>query len=71
MVSFNNKNNFDLYLKKIILFRNGFLVYVILIKRIKLFIKFFMDIFDDEDEGYTADDILKFSGIKNNTFIWP
>ena len=40
-------------------------------KKNKIVYKIFHGYFDDEDEGYTADDILKFSGIRNNTFIWP
>ena len=40
-------------------------------KKNKIVYKIFHGYFDDEDEGYTVDDILKFSGIRNNTFIWP
>lgn len=34
-------------------------------------IKIFHDYFEGEKSIYTSDDILRFSGIKNSTFIWP
>ena len=34
-------------------------------------IKIFHDYFEEEDILYTGDDILRFNGIKNSTFIWP
>ena len=71
MVSFNNKNNFDLYLKRLFFLGMGSQGICYLDKKNKIVYKIFHGYFDDEDEGYTADDILKFSGIKNNTFIWP
>lgn len=71
MVSFNNKNNFDLYLKRLFFLGMGSQGMCYLDKKNKIVYKIFHGYFDDEDEGYTADDILKFSGIKNNTFIWP
>lgn len=71
MVSFNNKNNFDLYLKRLFFLGIGSQGICYLDKKNKIVYKIFHGYFDDEDEGYTADDILKFSGIRNNTFIWP
>ena len=71
MVSFNNKNNFDLYLKRLFFLGMGSQRMCYLDKKNKIVYKIFHGYFDDEDEGYTADDILKFSGIRNNTFIWP
>ena len=71
MVSFNNKNNFDLYLKRLFFLWMGSQGICYLDKKNKVVYKIFHGYFDDEDEGYTADDILKFSGIRNNTFIWP
>lgn len=71
MVSFNNKNNFDLYLKRLFFLGMGSQGICYLDKKNKIVYKIFHGYFDDEDEGYTADDILKFSGIRNNTFIWP
>ena len=71
MVSFNNKNNFDLYLKRLFFLGMGSQGMCYLDKKNKIVYKIFHGYFDDEDEGYTVDDILKFSGIKNNTFIWP
>ena len=71
MVSFNNKNNFDLYLKRLFFLGMGLQGMCYLDKKNKIVYKIFHGYFDDEDEGYTADDILKFSGIRNNTFIWP
>ena len=71
MVSFNNKNNFDLYLKRLFFLGMGSQGICYLDKKNKIVYKIFLGYFDDEDEGYTADDILKFSGIRNNTFIWP
>lgn len=71
MVSFNNKNNFDLYLKRLFFLGMGSQGICYLDKKNKIVYKIFHGYFDDEDEGYTADDILKFSGIKNNTFICP
>jgi len=71
MVSFNNKNNFDLYLKRLFFLGMGSQGICYLDKKNKVVYKIFHGYFDDEDEGYTADDILKFSGIRNNTFIWP
>lgn len=71
MVSFNNKNNFDLCLKRLFFLGMGSQGICYLDKKNKIVYKIFHGYFDDEDEGYTADDILKFSGIRNNTFIWP
>lgn len=71
MVSFNNKNNFDLYLKRLFFLGMGSQGICYLDKKNKIVYKIFHGYFDDEDEGYTVDDILKFSGIRNNTFIWP
>ena len=71
MVSVNNKNNFDLYLKRLFFLGMGSQGMCYLDKKNKIVYKIFHGYFDDEDEGYTADDILKFSGIRNNTFIWP
>lgn len=71
MVSFNNKNNFDLYLKRLFFLGMGSQGICYLDKKNKIVYKIFHGYFDDEDEGYTANDILKFSGIRNNTFIWP
>lgn len=71
MVSFNNKNNFDLYLKRLFFLGMGSQGICYLDKKNKIVYKIFHGYFDDEDEGYTADDIFKFSGIRNNTFIWP
>lgn len=71
MVSFNNKNNFELYLKRLFFLGMGSQGICYLDKKNKIVYKIFHGYFDDEDEGYTADDILKFSGIRNNTFIWP
>lgn len=71
MVSFNNKNNFDLYLKRLFFLGMGSQGICYLDKKNKIVYKIFHGYFDDEDEGYTADDILKFSGIRNKTFIWP
>lgn len=71
MVSFNNKNNFDLYLKRLFFLGMGSQGMCYLDKKNKIVYKIFHGYFDDEDEGYTVDDILKFSGIRNNTFIWP
>lgn len=71
MVSFNNKNNFDLYLKRLFFLGMGSQGICYLDKKNKIVYKIFHGYFDDEDEGYTADDILKFSGIRNDTFIWP
>jgi len=71
MVNFNNKNNFDLYLKRLFFLGMGSQGICYLDKKNKVVYKIFHGYFDDEDEGYTADDILKFSGIRNNTFIWP
>ena len=71
MVSFNNKNNFDLYLNRLFFLGMGSQGICYLDKKNKIVYKIFHGYFDDEDEGYTVDDILKFSGIKNNTFIWP
>lgn len=34
-------------------------------------IKIFHDYFDNETTTYQKEDILKFSNIKNNTFLWP
>ena len=71
MVSFNNKNNFDLYLKRLFFLGMGSQGICYLDIKNNIVYKIFHGYFDDEDEGYTADDILKFSGIRNNTFIWP
>ena len=71
MVSFNNKNNFDLYLKRLFFLGMGSQGMCYLDKKNIIVYKIFHGYFDDEDEGYTVDDILKFSGIRNNTFIWP
>lgn len=37
----------------------------------KKVIKIFNEYFDNEECGYSADFLLRFSGIKNGTFLWP
>ena len=54
MVSFNNKNNFDLYLKRLFFLGMGSQGICYLDKKNKIVYKIFHGYFDDEDEGYTV-----------------
>ena len=71
MVSFSNKDSFDLYLKKLLFLGMGSQGICYLDIKNKIVYKVFHGYFENEDEGYNSEDILKFSGIKNSTFIWP
>ena len=71
MVSFNNKDSFDLYLKRLFFLGMGSQGICYLDKKNKIVYKVLHGYFTNEDEWYKSEDILKFSGIKNNTFIWP
>lgn len=71
MINFNNKDNFDLYLKRLLFLGMGSQGVCYLDKKNKIVYKVFHGYFANEDEGYKSEDILKFSNIKNGTFIWP
>lgn len=70
-MEFINRNHFDTYLKKLQYIGQGSQGICYLRKEDNIVFKIFHDYFDYEDTGYNSEDILKFSNIKNNTFLWP
>lgn len=70
-MEFISRNHFDTYLKKLQYIGQGSQGICYLRKEDNIVFKVFHDYFDYEDAGYNSEDILKFSNIKNNTFLWP
>lgn len=69
---FKDRNEFNRYINKLFYLGEGSQGKCYLDKDNNLVYKIFFDYyFDDDDCGYREEDIIKFSGIKNSTFIWP
>lgn len=70
-MEFKNRKHFDTYLNGLEFLGQGSQGTCYLSKKNNLVVKVFNDYFDNEETGYTEDFLLRFSNIKNNTFIWP
>lgn len=70
-MEFVSREHFDTYLRGLIYLGQGSQGTCYLNARTNTVYKVFNDYFDNEDAGYTEDFLLRFSNIKNNTFIWP
>lgn len=70
-MEFINRRHFNDYLKGLHYIGQGSQGICYLRKEDNTVFKIFHDYFDYEDPGYTSEDILKFSYIDNNTFLWP
>lgn len=72
---FDSKDCFQLYLKKLVLIGVGSQAVVFLDKNNNKVYKIFHQYFDENGEDYfirySKDELLRFSYIKNRTFIWP
>ena len=68
---FENRESFDRFLDSLVEIGFGSQGVCYLDTKSKMVYKVFHDYFDEEESYYTADDILRFSNIKNSTFIWP
>ena len=70
-MEFVSREHFDTYLRGIQYLGQGCQGVCYLNTRNNTVYKVFNDYFDEEDAGYTKDFLLRFSDIKNSTFIWP
>lgn len=70
-MKFINREHLDTFLKNLEVLGSGSQGICYLDKNNKIVYKIFMDYYDEEEAMYTENDILKFSNVKNNTFIWP
>ena len=70
-MEFLSRENFDTYLRGLKYLGQGCQGVCYLNTRNNTVYKVFNDYFDEEDAGYTEDFLLRFSNIKNSTFIWP
>lgn len=70
-MKFINREHLDTFLKNLKVLGSGSQGICYLDKNNKIVYKIFMDYYDEEEAMYTENDILKFSNVKNNTFIWP
>ena len=70
-MEFINKEHFNAYLKNIKYLGQGCQGICYLDTSTNTVIKVFNDYFDNESTGYTEDYLLRFSNIRNTTFIWP
>lgn len=70
-MEFLSREHFDTYLRGLEYLGQGSQGVCYLNTRNNTVYKVFNDYFDEEDAGYTKDFLLRFSNIKNSTFIWP
>lgn len=70
-MEFLSREHFDIYLRGLKYLGQGCQGVCYLNTRNNTVYKVFNDYFDEEDTGYTEDFLLRFSNIKNSTFIWP
>ena len=70
-MEFLSREHFDTYLRGLKYLGQGCQGVCYLNTRNNTVYKVFNDYFDEEDAGYTKDFLLRFSDIKNSTFIWP
>ena len=70
-MNFISREHFNTYLKKLKYLGEGSQGICYLRKEDNAVFKVFHEFFDSESSGYTKEYILRFSNIKNSTFIWP
>lgn len=70
-MKFVNRKHFDLFLKGLTYIGQGFQGICFLNKYDNRVYKIFHEYMDNEKSGYNKDFLLRFSNVKNNTFIWP
>lgn len=71
IMEFVSREHFDTYLRGLKYLGQGSQGTCYLNTKNNTVYKVFNDYFDEEDTGYTEDFLLRFSDIKNSTFIWP
>ena len=70
-MEFVSREHFDTYLRGLKYLGQGSQGSSYLNTKNNTVYKVFNDYFDEEEAGYTEDFLLRFSDIKNSTFIWP
>ena len=70
-MEFNSKGIFNCYLRSLRFIGQGSQGMCFLRESDKTVIKVFNEYFDNEKCGYSEDFLLRFSGIKNGSFLWP
>lgn len=70
-MEFTNKKYFDAFLSNLFFWGQGSQGICYLDNKNGIVYKVLHEYFDDDDIYFSKDDLLKFSGIKNKTFIWP
>ena len=70
-MNFVSREHFNTYLKKLKYLGEGRQGICYLRKEDNTVFKVFHDYFDNESSEYTKEFLLRFSNIKNSTFIWP
>ena len=70
-MEFVSREHFDTYLRGLKYLGQGSQGSCYLNTKNNTVYKVFNDYFDEEEAGYTEDFLLRFSDIKNSTFIWP
>lgn len=70
-MNFVNKEHFNIFLRGLTYLGQGFQGICYLNKNNNTVYKVFHEYMDNEKAGYDKDFLLRFSNIKNNTFIWP
>ena len=70
-MEFVSREHFDTYLRGLKYLGQGSQGACYLNTKNNAVYKVFNDYFDEEDAGYTEDFLLRFSNIKNSTFVWP
>ena len=70
-MEFVSREHFDTYLRGLKYLGQGSQGACYLNTKNNTVYKVFNDYFDEEEAGYTEDFLLRFSDIKNSTFIWP
>ena len=70
-MKFFSKEHLDLFLSNLIYLGQGSQGTCYLNKRTNMVIKIFNDYFDNEIAGYSDEFLMRFSFIKNSSFVWP
>lgn len=70
-MKFFSKEHLDLFLSNLIYLGQGSQGTCYLNKRTNMVIKIFNDYFDNEIAGYSDEFLMRFSFIKNGSFVWP
>ena len=70
-MNYVNREHLNTYLRGIKYLGQGHQGVCYLNERKKVVYKIFHSYFDNEEEYYKEEDLLKFSNIENKTFIWP